>query len=170
MLVEGTPFRFRVTQREEPVLLHYVKPFVAREYAELVKRYHFTPEGPLTIELYANPEHYAVRTVGLPGLEALGVTFGKVVTGMSPLGGRFNWGLMLWHEVAHIFSIQMSRARVPRWFTEGLSEYETSRVDPTLGAAHARRALSRAGRRAAPARSASSTSASRARATSRTWS
>ncbi|HWE31452.1 MAG TPA: tetratricopeptide repeat protein, partial [Polyangia bacterium] len=119
VLVDGTPFRFRVTKREEPVLLHYVKPFVQREYAELVARYHFKPEGPLTIELYANPEHYAVRTVGLPGLEALGVTFGKVVTGMSPMGGKFNWGLMLWHEVAHIFSIQMSRARVPRWFTEG---------------------------------------------------
>ena len=131
VLVDGTPFRFRVTRREEPVLLHYVRPFVQREYAELVKRYGFTPEGPLTIELYANPEHYAVRTVGLPGLEALGVTFGKVVTGMSPMGGRFNWGLMLWHEVAHIFSIQLSRARVPRWFTEGLSEYETARLDPT---------------------------------------
>lgn len=131
VLVDGTPFRFRVARREEKVLLHYVAPFVAREYAELVKRYGFTPEGPLTIELYANPDHYAVRTVGLPGLEALGVTFGKVVTGISPLGGRFNWGLMLWHEVAHIFSIQMSRARVPRWFTEGLSEYETARVDPT---------------------------------------
>ncbi|MGZ3429168.1 MAG: tetratricopeptide repeat protein, partial [Polyangia bacterium] len=131
VLVEGTPFRFRVTKREQAVLLHYVKPFVEREYAELVKRYGFRPEGPLTIELYANPEHYAVRTVGLPGLEALGVTFGKVVTGMSPMGGRFNWGLMLWHEVAHIFSIQLSRARVPRWFTEGLSEYETARLDPT---------------------------------------
>lgn len=131
VLVEGTPFRFRVTRREQPVLLHYVKPFVEREYAELTRRYGFKPEGPLTIELYANPEHYAVRTVGLPGLEALGVTFGKVVTGMSPAGGRFNWGLMLWHEVAHIFSIQMSKARVPRWFTEGLSEYETARLDPT---------------------------------------
>ena len=131
VLVDGTPFRFRVTKREEPVLLHYVKPFVEREYAELCRRYKFKPEGPLTIELYANPEHYAVRTVGLPGLEALGVTFGKVVTGMSPMGGKFNWGLMLWHEVAHIFSIQMSRARVPRWFTEGLSEYETARLDPT---------------------------------------
>jgi tetratricopeptide (TPR) repeat protein len=130
VLVDGTPFRFRVTKREQIALIHYVKPFVEREYAELTRRYHFKPEGPLTIELFANPDHYAVRTVGLPGLEALGVTFGKVVTGMSPMGGRFNWGLMLWHEVAHIFSIQMSRARVPRWFTEGLSEYETTRVEP----------------------------------------
>ncbi|MCU1276888.1 MAG: repeat-containing protein [bacterium] len=31
-----TPFRFRVTAREKPVLLHYVAPFVQREYAELV--------------------------------------------------------------------------------------------------------------------------------------
>jgi tetratricopeptide (TPR) repeat protein len=131
VLVDGTPFRFRVTKKEKPLILHYVKPLVEREYAELVKRFGFTPEGPLTIELFANPEHYAVRTVGLPGLEALGVTFGKVITGMSPMGGRFNWGMMIWHEVAHIFSIQMSRARVPRWFTEGLSEYETQRLDAT---------------------------------------
>jgi hypothetical protein len=73
-----------------------------------------------------------VRTVGLPGLDGvLGVTFGKVITGRSPARADFNWGLMLWHEVAHIFSIQMSRGRVPRWFTEGLSEYETARLDPT---------------------------------------
>jgi cellulose synthase operon protein C len=131
VLVDGTPFRFRVTRREKPLIMHYLAPLVQREYRELVARYGFTPEGPLTIELFANPEHYAVRTVGLPGLEALGVTFGKVITGMSPMGGRFNWGMMIWHEVGHIFSIQMSRARVPRWFTEGLSEYETQRFDPT---------------------------------------
>ncbi len=129
--VEGTPFRFRVSKKEELPLLHYVTPMVTREYKELVARYGFTPQGPLTIELFADPEHFSVRTVGLPGIEPLGVTFGKVVTALSPMKANFNWGMMLWHEVAHVFSIQMSRARVPRWFTEGLSEYETARVDPT---------------------------------------
>ena len=71
-----------------------------------------------------------MRTVGLPGLEALAVTFGQVVTAQSPAGGRFNWGMALWHELGHVFSIQLSRSRVPRWFTEGLSEYETARVRP----------------------------------------
>jgi predicted Zn-dependent protease len=129
-LVEGTPFRFRVPSKEKALLMRYARPLVAREYAELVARYGFTPQGPLTIELFADPQHYAVRTVGLPGLEALGVTFGNVITGMSPATGRFNWGMMLWHEVAHIFALQQSRYRVPRWFTEGLSEYETARHQP----------------------------------------
>ena len=130
--------------------MHYVKPFVEREYAELVKRYGFKPEGPLTIELYANPEHYAVRTVGLPGLEALGVTFGKVVTGMSPMGGKFNWGLMLWHEVAHIFSIQMSRGARAALVHRGAVGVRDGAARSDVDAAHARRALSRDRRRAAP--------------------
>jgi tetratricopeptide (TPR) repeat protein len=129
-MVDGTPFRFRLMAKEKPILERYIRTMVTREYGELVKRYGFKPEGPLTIELYANPEHYAVRTVGLPGLEALGVTFGKVITAMSPSLGRFNWGMTLWHEVGHVFSIQLSRSRVPRWFTEGLSEWETANTRP----------------------------------------
>ncbi|HEX4461510.1 MAG TPA: hypothetical protein VIA18_26195, partial [Polyangia bacterium] len=100
--VEGTPFRFRVSKKEQVPLLHYVTPMVTREYKELVARYGFTPQGPLTIELFADPEHFSVRTVGLPGIEPLGVTFGKVVTALSPMKANFNWGMMLWHEVAHV--------------------------------------------------------------------
>jgi tetratricopeptide (TPR) repeat protein len=33
--------------------------------------------------------------------------------------------MTLWHELSHVFHIQMSKSRVPRWFTEGLAEYET---------------------------------------------
>ncbi len=44
---------------------------------------------------------------------------------MSPRAEPFNWGNVLWHELAHVFAIQLSKSRVPRWFTEGLSEDET---------------------------------------------
>ncbi|HKY05859.1 MAG TPA: Gfo/Idh/MocA family oxidoreductase, partial [Blastocatellia bacterium] len=37
----------------------------------------------------------------------------------------FNWGQITWHELAHVFHLQLSKNRVPRWFTEGLAEYET---------------------------------------------
>ena len=76
-----------------------------------------------------------MRTLGLPGLGAVGACFGKVVTMDSPKamqkpdgqGGRqpaFNWAATAWHEYAHVVTLQLSGGRVPRWFTEGLSEFE----------------------------------------------
>ena len=58
---------------------------------------------------------------GLPDVAALGVCFGQVITAMSPANGDINWGMVLWHELGHVFAIQLSNSRVPRWFTEGLS-------------------------------------------------
>src|SRR5262249_28739126 len=85
----------------------------------------FTPKTPVTVELFSEPDQYSVRTVGLPNLGALAVCFGQVITAMSPSNGNLNWGMILWHELGHVFAIQLTESRVPRWFTEGLSEVET---------------------------------------------
>lgn len=122
--------RLRLPKAEEPLLLPLVVPMIQAEWQDLASRYQFTPKLPLTLELFSDPDDYAIRTVGLPGLAALGVTFGQVVTGRSPAEGNFNWGLMIWHELSHVFAIQLSRSRVPRWFTEGLSEWETTHARP----------------------------------------
>jgi tetratricopeptide (TPR) repeat protein len=66
-----------------------------------------------------------VRTSGLPNVGIQGVCFGQTLAAMSPGAAPFNWGNVLWHELGHVFAIQMSKNHVPRWFTEGLSEYET---------------------------------------------
>jgi tetratricopeptide (TPR) repeat protein len=44
--------------------------------------------------------------------------------------------MTLWHELAHVFHIQLSRSRVPRWFTEGLAEYETLAERPEWAREH----------------------------------
>jgi tetratricopeptide (TPR) repeat protein len=118
-------FRIRYHNDEKAVLARYLEPTMERAFASMVKRYGFTPKTPVTLELYADRNDYGIRTVGLPDIAALGVCFGQVITAMSPANGDINWGMILWHELGHVFAIQLSNSRVPRWFTEGLSEYET---------------------------------------------
>ncbi|HSR96850.1 MAG TPA: tetratricopeptide repeat protein [Kofleriaceae bacterium] len=118
-------FRIRYHNDEKAVLARYLEPTMERAFASMVKRYGYTPRTPVTLELYADRNDYGIRTVGLPDISALGVCFGQVITAMSPANGDINWGMILWHELGHVFAIQLSNSRVPRWFTEGLSEYET---------------------------------------------
>jgi tetratricopeptide (TPR) repeat protein len=47
--------------------------------------------------------------------------------------GTFNWESTLWHEMAHVITLQMSRQRAPRWLSEGLSVYEEQRARPDWG-------------------------------------
>src|SRR5207249_6250298 len=84
-------------------------PRLAEEaYAALTKKYGFTPkEQPLQVEVFPDHAGFAVRTLGLPGIGALGVCFGNVIALDSPRArkpGQFNWGSTLWHEFAHVIT------------------------------------------------------------------
>ncbi|HEX8184525.1 MAG TPA: tetratricopeptide repeat protein, partial [Blastocatellia bacterium] len=86
--------------------------------------------------LFPNHEDFAVRSLGLPGLGALGVCFGQVIAMDSPSAretGEFNWGSTLWHEFTHVITLQITDHRIPRWFSEGLSVYEERRARPGWG-------------------------------------
>src|SRR5678816_2444732 len=99
-------------------------------YRDLVGRYRLEPTGPVNLELFGDAQEFAVRTTGLPAIGVSGVCFGRVITSLAPSNHAFNWGMVLAHELAHVFAIELSRSRVPRWFTEGLSEVETMRARP----------------------------------------
>jgi len=89
--------------------------------------------GPVQVEVYPDHEDFAVRTMGMPGLGALGVTFSDVVAMDSPSArkpGDFNWGATLWHEMSHVFILTATNHRVPRWFTEGLAVHEEGERSP----------------------------------------
>jgi cellulose synthase operon protein C len=87
--------------------------------------------SPLRIEMFADPEEFSVRTVGTPSLGAVGVCFGPVITAIGPYMGTHNFNQVIWHEIAHSYAIELSKGRVPRWFTEGLSEWESEVADPS---------------------------------------
>ena len=117
----------RMDKDEAPVLKDYVLSVAHRALTTLSKRYDFTPTGPILIEIFPKHDDFAVRNVGLPGMiGALGACFGRVVTMDSPRArmGEFQWEATLWHELAHVVTLQMSKQRVPRWLTEGISVYE----------------------------------------------
>ena len=124
----------RMSKDEAPVLQEYAMPLTHRALDTFAKRYEFVPRGPILIEIFPKHDHFAVRTAGLPGMiGALGATFGRVVTMDSPHArppGEFQWEATLWHELAHVITLQMSNQRVPRWLTEGISEYEETRAHP----------------------------------------
>jgi len=123
-------FRIRLHKTERKALSPYLVPLLQRAYDQLRERWEFKPVGPLRVELYADRAQFSVRTTGLPNTGVQGVSFGKLVTGLSPRGGPFNWGQIVWHELSHVFHLQLSKNRVPRWFTEGLAEYETALARP----------------------------------------
>lgn len=125
--------KIRVHKDEEALLLPMLQPLVQSLWVEFSRRYGFAPKLPLSIELYKESDNFSVRTFGLPSADPgmLGVTFSRVVTGRSPGQGKVPWGLMIWHELGHVFAIELSKGRVPRWFTEGLSEWETLQLHPS---------------------------------------
>ncbi len=124
----------RMDKADARVMQDSVVALAKQAMAAMTKRYQFTPKGPVLIEIFPKHDDFAVRNVGLPGMiGALGACFGRVVTMDSPKArppGEFQWEATLWHELAHVITLQMSNQRVPRWLTEGISEYEEKIARP----------------------------------------
>ena len=130
-IIKRGDFIIRASEKENPAITPYAGNLLDEAVKTLSAKYKFTPRAPITVEIYENHEDFAVRTLGLPGLGALGVCFGQVVTLDSPsarAAGEFNWGSTLWHEYTHVITLQATDNRIPRWFSEGLSVYEERRA------------------------------------------
>jgi cellulose synthase operon protein C len=123
----------KLHKTEAALLRPYMQPELHAILAAYEAKYRMKLPGPVQVEVYPNHEDFAVRTLGMPGLGALGVTFGDVIAMDSPSGrkpGDFNWGATLWHEMSHVFILTATNHRVPRWFTEGLAVHEEGEHSP----------------------------------------
>jgi tetratricopeptide (TPR) repeat protein len=126
----------RLHKDEAAVLEPYVLDLVNRTIETYSKRYGFELKQPVIVELYPDHDDFAVRIAGLPGIGLLGVTFGYLVAMDSPTGRadeHFHWGTTLWHEMAHVFTLEATNHLVPRWFSEGVSVYEEWSTGPLPG-------------------------------------
>ncbi len=126
----------RLQKKEAELLRPYMEAELKRAIATYEKKYQVKLNVPVQLEVYPDHEDFAVRTMGMPGLGALGVTFGSVVAMDSPSGrppGTFHWASTMWHELSHVYVLQATNHRVPRWFTEGMAVYEETAVAPDWG-------------------------------------
>ena len=126
----------KLHQKEAELLYPYFFAELKRSIADYERKYQMKLAGPVQVEVYPDHEDFAVRTLGMPGLGALGVTFGNVVAMDSPSGrkpGDFHWASTLRHEMSHVFILAATNHRVPRWFTEGLAVHEETQASPEWG-------------------------------------
>ena len=126
----------RLHEDEAEILRPYVMALAEESVAAFSKKYNFKPEKPIYVELYPDHDDFAVRTMGMPGIGLLGVTFGYLVAMDSPSSrqpGQFHWGTTLWHEMAHVFTLEATNHLVPRWYSEGISMYEEWEARPIWG-------------------------------------
>ncbi|MCB1648813.1 MAG: tetratricopeptide repeat protein [Pseudomonadales bacterium] len=127
-------FEVRMSQDDAVVLWPYMAPLIEENWATLTAKYGFEPEGPILIEVFERTEDFAVRSVGLPDIGPLvGICFGKVVTLISPGTLDANWQEILWHELVHVFTLQLTQNRMPRWLSEGISVWEEHEARPEWG-------------------------------------
>src|SRR5205823_12891324 len=64
--------------------------------------------------------------------------FGPVITANSPgsqAGHPAKWEAVLWHEFCHVVTLQMTKNKMPRWLSEGISVFEERQANPTWGQA-----------------------------------
>ena len=135
-IVPSEHFRFVLHESEADLLEPYIVPLAERAWSEMAARYGYRPTEPIRVEVYPRHADFSVRTVGLVGIGALGVSFGPALAMDSPSAlsrGDFNWASTLWHEIAHSFHLGLSDNEVPRWFSEGLAVHEQRKANPEWG-------------------------------------
>jgi tetratricopeptide (TPR) repeat protein len=130
------PIILRLHNDEAEAIAPYAIELTRDSIEVFTRRYGFELREPVVIEMYPDHEDFAVRTAGMPGIGILGATFGYVVAMDSPSArptSQFQWGTTLWHEMAHVFTLEATSHLVPRWFSEGISVFEEWQSGPTPG-------------------------------------
>lgn len=125
----------RMDPLEASVYGDSVAALLEQARAHLGRKYGLRLDRPVTVELFRNQQDFAVRTFGMPGGDGfLGVCFGNVITANSPRAERTaNWQATLWHEFAHVVTLNLTGNKMPRWLSEGISVYEELQHDPRWG-------------------------------------
>lgn len=135
--IETSDFVMRLPENEAPVYGDRALDLLSQAKLELCNRYGLEMKEPVLVEFFPDQQDFAIRTLGnLGGAGILGACFGSVITVNSPGGlahERNNWEATLWHEFCHVVTLTLTKNRMPRWLSEGISVYEERQRNPIWG-------------------------------------
>jgi tetratricopeptide (TPR) repeat protein len=130
-------FVLRMSRREAEIYGERVLQLLSRAKNALCAKYGLELMRPVLVEMFPEQKDFAVRTFGMPGNPGyLGVCFGNVITANSPAanpGTPINWEGVLWHEFCHVVTLQLTKNKMPRWLSEGISVHEELQANPAWG-------------------------------------
>ena len=130
-------FAVRMEDREAAIYGQRVLDLLRRAKETLCKKYDVELDGTIYVEIFPRQQDFAIRTFGLPGGAGfLGVCFGRVITMNSPASqgsSPSNWEAVLWHEFAHVVTLNKTNNKMPRWLSEGISVYEERQQNAAWG-------------------------------------
>ena len=132
--LRGDGHLLRLHPAESAVLGPLMVKAINRAAVGMAERYDLDLERPVVVEMYRRHDDFAVRTAGLPGIGILGAAFGDVVVMDGPSAqpaDYFDWYSALWHEIAHVYTLNATNNRISRWFSEGISMLEEWRHGPS---------------------------------------
>jgi tetratricopeptide (TPR) repeat protein len=130
-------FIVRMSAKEAALYGDRALALLQRAKDRLTEKYGIRLEQPTIVEIFPEQKDFGVRTFGMPHNPGfLGVCFGNVVTANSPAsqgGDPSNWEAVLWHEFCHVITLQLTKNKMPRWLSEGISVYEELQANPSWG-------------------------------------
>jgi Tfp pilus assembly protein PilF len=133
--LQSDRFIVKMDKREAIAYGDEVITLLEKAEKDLCEKYGAKLENQVIIEYFPDQQDFAVRTFGEPGGDGfLGVCFGNVITANSPKPEHpSNWKSTLWHEFTHVVTLNITKNKMPRWLSEGISVFEELQKDPSWG-------------------------------------
>jgi tetratricopeptide (TPR) repeat protein len=136
-ILTNNDFQVRMSAHEAAVYGARAESLLEHAKRALCQKYGVLLTNRTIVEIFPEQKDFAVRTFGMPGGEGyLGVCFGSVITANSPAShaaNRINWESVLYHEFCHVVTLGITRNKMPRWLSEGISVYEERQANPAWG-------------------------------------
>ena len=135
--LRNNDFILRMNTTEADIFGEQAMELLMEAKQVICKKYGIALDHPITVEIFPNQSDFGVRTFGMPHNPGfLGVCFGDVITANSPssaIGKDSNWKAVLWHEFCHVVTLNLTKNKMPRWLSEGISVYEEIQRNPSWG-------------------------------------